>query len=482
MTRLLDPAGSFSRVGSPIQEAEAQSGDWNGDRIFRNLQSDSRGTYGVYGGAKLRSAYQPILSITHRRVVGYEALLRPHHDDGSQSDPSQFLAHSAARGEHLIVDRVSRAAHIANYGSAQRNAWLFLNMHPDVFNIGAGLGNFPVDVLERYGVPPHQVVLELLEHQSHDETAFQAAAMHYREHGFMLAIDDFGSGQSNFDRVWNLRPDFVKLDRSLVQRAEDSLVNQRMVRHMVALLHQAGSMVVAEGVETRRQALVMMEADVDFLQGFWLGRPQPVADEASAKAAVAQLEFAWEGFAKYDETLAREWQQSLLPFRNALKTAAQVFVASGDCEAASRAFFSISGGLRFFVLNRQGVMDESSIVNPARTRRISPSLAPLRPDLGGNWSRRAYFKQAIKNVGKAVVVGPHYSLTDGQGCYTAALAVEGRAGEVVLCGDFELLNERRPVEDAKRSHVGTRRVAACEFDPTLSVIGLASGMPRLRRV
>jgi len=469
--------GQINELATPV-ELEAQNLHWDMERVFRNLSQDTDGTFGIYGRAKLRSAYQPILSITHRRVVGYEALLRPYYDDGSQSSPADLLASSAARGEQLIVDRVSRAAHVANYGAARGNAWLFLNMHPDVFSVGSRTRILPKQLLQRYDLSPQQIVLELLEQQSYDETAFNEASAEYRAQGFMLAIDDFGSGQSNFDRVWNMHPDFVKLDRSLVQRAEDSLANQRMVRHIVALLHQAGTMVVAEGVETRRQALVMMEADVDFLQGFWLGHPSPAVSDAQAKLAVERLNEAWDSFAHYDETLERERAQSLKPFRAGLKTAAHVLATEGDVARAAAIFFSVPGTLRFFILDDRGVMNLPAQVNAFRTRLDNPSLRPLQPDVDSNWSRRAYFKQALKNLGKVVIVGPHYSLTDGQGVYTAAIAQEQGGNVSVLCGDFELASERTMPEVLCRAHPSDGNTHAEDFDPTLSVIGLASGMPR----
>ncbi|MGA2552837.1 MAG: EAL domain-containing protein [Burkholderiaceae bacterium] len=480
MTELLETAEHPAATVPLGLGLELQSGDWNIERVFRSLREDEVGTFGLYGSTKLRSAYQPILSVAHSRVVGYEALMRPFQEDGSRADPAQFLARSVALGEQLIVDRVSRAAHVANFVRAGQQAWLFLNMHPDVFNIGARRGNFAADLIERFGIASEQVVLELLEHRSFDETAFQEAAQYYRAHGFMLAIDDFGSGQSNFDRVWNMRPDFVKLDRSLVQRAEDSVLNQRMLRHMVALLHQAGSMVIAEGVESRRQALVMMEADVDFLQGYWLGRPESTIGTHTAATAIARLGEAWESFAHFDATLAQQWQQSLEPYRNALRQAGQRFFPSQEPWSAARAFFSCPGTLRFSILNAQGLMEEASIVNPVRRRRMNPSLQPLNTDVGGNWSRRKYFKQAIKNVGKIVIVGPHYSLADGEGCYTAALAVQSSSGLLVLCGDFELEAGHR-AGSRESAFAKTETMAyQTDIDPTISVIGMASGMPRLK--
>ena len=81
---------------------------------------------------------------------------------------------------------------------------------PDVFGI------FFSDFLERNGFPDHSVVVEMLEDSTHVESNLSAAAGYYRDPGFLVAIDDFGSGYSNFERIWGIAPDIVKLDCSIL--------------------------------------------------------------------------------------------------------------------------------------------------------------------------------------------------------------------------------------------------------------------------
>jgi hypothetical protein len=83
----------------------------------------------------------------------------------------------------------------------------------------------------------------------------------------------------------------------------------------------------------------------------------------------------------------------------------------------------------------------------------------------------------IRNADKTVIVGPHFSLSDGQGCYTVALAVQSAKGTVVLCGDVELAAEQASGRLSESST--SLRGEPSQFDARRSVIGLASGMPRL---
>jgi EAL domain-containing protein (putative c-di-GMP-specific phosphodiesterase class I) len=88
---------------------------------------------------------------------------------------------------------------------------------------------------------------------------------HFRQLGCLIAIDDFGAGHSNFDRIWDLQPDIVKIDRRLIQDAGHSRRVERILTGIVSLLHEAGSLVVVEGVETEDEALVAIAANADMV-------------------------------------------------------------------------------------------------------------------------------------------------------------------------------------------------------------------------
>jgi EAL domain-containing protein (putative c-di-GMP-specific phosphodiesterase class I) len=93
-------------------------------------------------------------------------------------------------------------------------------------------------------------VIEILEQSVKDALQLGEAVQFFRNQGYLIALDDFGAGHSNFDRVWNLQPDIVKLDRSMIMRAGHNMRIRRMMPVMVSLLHEVGSLVLMEGVET----------------------------------------------------------------------------------------------------------------------------------------------------------------------------------------------------------------------------------------
>jgi EAL domain-containing protein (putative c-di-GMP-specific phosphodiesterase class I) len=108
--------------------------------------------------------------------------------------------------------------------------------------------------------------------------------------GASIAMDDFGIGRSNFDRIVSLRPDLVKIDRSVLIDAVGDVKARRMLPAVIELLHEAGAEVAIEGIETASEALIAMEAGADHLQGYYFAKPAAVLPEESfTKRILAEL-------------------------------------------------------------------------------------------------------------------------------------------------------------------------------------------------
>jgi EAL domain-containing protein (putative c-di-GMP-specific phosphodiesterase class I) len=101
-------------------------------------------------------------------------------------------------------------------------------------------------------------------------------------HDIRLAVDDAGAGVANFGHIIELRPDFVKLDISLVRRVNANLGRQAMVVGMRHFSRTAGCRLVAEGIETDEEARTLTGLGVEFGQGYFFGHPEPVEVWASA--------------------------------------------------------------------------------------------------------------------------------------------------------------------------------------------------------
>ncbi|HEX7934999.1 MAG TPA: EAL domain-containing protein, partial [Paraburkholderia sp.] len=403
--------------------------------LLPHLVRGESGWTGTWRALTLHSVFQPVLSVTHQCVVGYEGLLRAFDPVGLPVSPEVLFSGTRSAADARELDRIARCLHVANFMEQRvSTGWLFLNTRPQVFETGWPQRAFIDELSAHFGLPQERIVIEVLEQPADDESAVASMLAASQPRDFLIAIDDFGTGFSNFDRVWRFRPDIVKLDRSLVSRAGKREGDDSMIGHLIAMLHQSGTLVLAEGVETDEELMILMQADVDFVQGFWLGQPNRSIEAAVANVP-AKVESMWSKFADYERAHARHQRLGFEGFAEAVIAAAETFKVTGDLDQAAQKIWHLSEARRVFITDEQGEQTRPSVTAasvPAPSRR----LAPISGSARSNWSRRAYLKHALAARGRVAMMGPHYSLADGEDCYTAALAFEQDGKTHVLCVDF----------------------------------------------
>ena len=387
------------------------------------------------GDLTLSSHFQPILSLAHSRTVGYEALMRAHTLAGEQINPLDVFARATDFVSALQLDRLSRTVHFENFiQSPDQLGWLFLNTHPRVFVEGMRHGDSLADWFLQYGLPPSQVVLEVLEQAVTDEVLLREAVAFYRDLGCMIAIDDFGAGHSNFNRVWSLRPEIVKLDRCIVALAATDQSLRRTMPVLVSLLHEAGSMVLIEGIETEDEAMMAMDADADFVQGYYFARPSErlPADDCFAD----MFDHLWAGFRQTVDRDALAYREQILPYMNALGHCASLVQSGISFDAACQPFLNLEYVQRCYLLDRDGRQTGPNLPGPHAIQDRTGRFAPVADAQGANWSRRFYFRRALEHPGRVQVTRPYLSITTARPCVTVSSAVLVNGETHVLCGDI----------------------------------------------
>ena len=389
----------------------------------------------VYRSFRLRSAFQPIFSFAHSRAVGYEGLARAWDERGDVVPPPVLLAADRSSEGIVFLDRLLRALHLANFsGPAFQDTWLFLNVAPEVVIRGRSFGPFFREALQTYGIPPKRVVLEVTEGATEDEATLESATRYYRDIGCLVAIDDFGAGHSNFDRIWRLRPDIVKLDRSMIARAARDPAARRGLVGIANLLHEAGALVLAEGVETEEEAVVSLQAEVDLLQGYLLARPSVGAMPPVNEARFSDLREALRRAARDEEA---EFGSALRPYLEAFARAAELLERGGAYRSSVAGVLPLRQVMRCYLLDSSGTQQEDNVDAPGYVRRHDFRHLPLGSAVGANWMHRHYFRRAIANPDKTQVSRPYLSLTDPQMCVTLSRLVGGGDQAKVLCCDLE---------------------------------------------
>ena len=399
------------------------------------LNRDTDGWTADFRGLTLRTALQPIYSLSHKRTIGYEALIRAFDRQQSQVSPLHLFDLPDSHAENLLLDRLCRYLHIRNYsGIKDQLNWLFLNVSPQVITKGSQQDSFFGQLLDKTTLPPHRIVIEIVEQPTDDASRLQETVAYYRELGCLIAIDDFGAGHSNFERIWNLSPDIVKLDRALLTRATNDRKARQILNGMVSLLHQSGCLVLLEGVETRDQAMIAIDAGVDFVQGFYFRKPS--MDLEGLSRAQTDLDELLEEY-KYYKQLIRDPDKQLAQFFSApfRQTVARL-QDNTDMEQACTELLKHPTVSRCYLVNSNGIQIEDTLVSDFVERNQDPRYRPLESTASADWFRQQYLRQALAEPDTLHVTAPYLCVTGAYMCVTLSLAYQHGDETRVLCCDI----------------------------------------------
>jgi len=405
-----------------------------------------------HGDWTLSSMFQPVFSLSHMRAVGYEGLLRAHDAFDRPVSPLDVFGQASRVGEALQIDRLAQALHLENFKMlGAQTEWLFLNVHPgaltEPYHAAALLAN-----LKRLHIEPRRVVLEVLEQSAEDIERLAQAVQQFRDQGFLIALDDFGAGHTNIERIWQLDPDIVKLDRGMLSHAGHNVhapLSERTIKQrrnmeavlsgIVSLLHEAGKLVLIEGVETEHEAQLALASGADFVQGFFFARPHPgLADGVHAQTIISELT---ERYRLQTEARERRIATRLQPYVRAFERAAERIAAGEPLDEVCWNFLALDNAARCFLLDPNGRQSGRNVVLRADRAAHEARFLPLVDAQGANWLRRPYFRAALGDPERVHVTKPYLSINEAMPCVT--LSVETRSGgkRCVLCGDIDWVAE-----------------------------------------
>ena len=282
----------FEQELSAIVAAHGGGGGERGSRAHAAERLVRTGSGGglEWQGVGLASHFQPVFAVREPGCHGYEALLSATDIDGRAVDSGELFARSVP-SERPTLDWACRALHLRNYATVDPgDRMLFINVHPEAAARDARRALEFGDLIRYYGLHPKRVCIEILECDCSDEAALRDAVMAYRSLGTCVALDDFGVGCSDFGRVKSLRPDVVKVDRSVIGTWGATEVGRKALRQMVTDLRACGAKVAIEGVETREEALLAVDVQADYLQGRYFAVPnEGLGGEMVGTQALDQL-------------------------------------------------------------------------------------------------------------------------------------------------------------------------------------------------
>jgi len=377
----------------------------------------------LFGDYTLRSAYQAVVSPALLRTVGMEAQLRVDRD-GVAVPLGQFMA-GLSPLERTHIDRLAFSLQCLNIPQTlQGNEWVFLPIRAEAIRQELGSAQQALVQLNGLNVDSSRLVLEVTDNPGLSEANLTDFVREYRALGFRIAINHFGAGGSNFDRVLAIQPDMVRLDSRLIVNTSASPRARRLFPHMVALLRETATLVVVTGIATEDQAKLAVNADAELVQGDWFApadRQLPLA--ASIRGRAEQL-----------MNLANS-----SPARSEIRMRGR-FMAVWNAYREGRRPEDIVLDIpepevtRVYCIDARGYqIGDTALTAHARGRGADHPLSDAR---GACWARRQYFRNAIEQPGRVQISRPYLSLTEQRLCMTYSCVVTGSGpNQIVLCMD-----------------------------------------------
>ncbi|CDN48683.1 EAL domain-containing protein [Neorhizobium galegae] len=238
--------------------------------------------------------FQPIVDIETGVPSGFEALMRMRHPRKGLMSPAGIISVAEETGTIGQIGNLILEDAMANLARVSRlpgmgEAYVAVNFSPLQFE--PGLPARLAGLLGRYGIDPSRLVVEITEAVlMHDNPEIRTILNEIHRFGCRIALDDFGTGYSSLSYMSRFPVDIVKIDQSFIrslteQTGDIGSKNRMLVEGISAISHKMNCKVVAEGVETEEQRLLLQQMGIDYAQGYLFSKPREISELLSALSA-----------------------------------------------------------------------------------------------------------------------------------------------------------------------------------------------------
>ena len=220
---------------------------------------------------EFRMAFQPIVDLANHRVWGYEALVR-----GVKGESAFSILSQVSEDIRYRFDQASRVFAIETAGALfqGRDLRLSINFMPNAVYEPNACIQKSLAAARRTNFPHKNLMFEFTENEKMADPAHvQRIVESYRKFGFLTALDDFGAGYAGLGLLARLQPDLVKIDMELLRDIHVSRAKQAIIAGIVGIARALDILVLAEGVESEAELIVLRAAGISLFQGYYFARP-----------------------------------------------------------------------------------------------------------------------------------------------------------------------------------------------------------------
>lgn len=218
------------------------------------------------------SHFQPIVDYTRGEIHGHECLVRLYIDRAYKG--GEIMQAAMSRGQIHIFDSYTRQLSVRLAGLQHRpGTKVFINFMPSSIYDPAFCMKSTLEAMHSTGLRPEDVVFEVVESEAvTDAKHLRKICEYYRTNGFNFALDDVGTGSNSLQMVCDLKPHYMKIDKSLISGLDQPMYRS-MVEKMVSLGREFDVQAIAEGIENEAAAETCSNLGIALMQGYYFGRP-----------------------------------------------------------------------------------------------------------------------------------------------------------------------------------------------------------------
>lgn len=388
--------------------------------------------------------FQPIVSLKRKQIIGVEGLIRGVHPiDRSLVSPMDLFGRAAQEGRTQALDRLCRKKILEAFRVIHKvDPLMMLTVNFDASVVGGDTedDDHLLAWAREFGINPANVCVEIIESNVVDLAALRRFVDFHRDHDFLIALDDVGAGHSNLNRIPLLKPDLIKIDRYLVHGIHGDFHKQQVFKSVVNLCRTLGALIIAEGVETGQEALEVMTAGVEMIQGFYFSKPLGVKEclLESQDEKIRHLSSAYKELEIGRIALKRFNLGKYHAMMRELQTALSAVSVEQFDQQLGRMAEYFPNIECFFVIGEDGLQVTETFLNaPIKKNKLLFRAVPK----GTDHTMKDYFYMLVEaGLGKLTyITEPYLSQATGTVCVTfASLFRDAAKKRYILCADINI--------------------------------------------
>lgn len=337
---------------------------------------------------KLFPYFQPIVSVANGKIIGYEALARQRDVNNKITSAGPlFSSPDLDEKQRTELDRQVRWQALQKFAELDSNTYLAINISAAWINNIRHLNALPtLKMLEELNIDRQRIIIEITEDHA-DLNKLKEIVKRYRKQGLRVALDDFGAGSSQLQRVLAIHPDIIKIDMRLFKQATKGGIASEVVHLMTRLGKRTGCQIICEGVETDEEFLFGLSCGAQFMQGYLFSPAQ--AEFKPPQLYEQHIVSLRNKFLKNTVAKLQTKVTAINTTKELIYRLAQVLQGDFNLNELTSWNFAQSNVIRFYLCDNQGNQlspDFSFVENKWFTN-------PRK--IGFNWSWRPYFFQLL---------------------------------------------------------------------------------------